>query len=275
MESLTVQLCVLTQRLKQEWECELLLHTRCLCSRLCREPSHSAPRAGGAAFLKFNFMLFTYSLYIQLTALLPLIPFYNPSLPLPHPLLLWANGVHLGIPPRYSPLPTCIQVSTILGDSSPTEARGSPARRTYPMCRLLEQSPLQLVRTHMKIKLHICYICVGRPRSNLCMFFGWWFRLWEPQGSRWVDSVGLPIKIPIPFVISFFLLFHKSSQVCPLFGCVCLGLSESTVGWSLSEDSHARLLSASITEYHCVRDGFFPMGWVSSFAGYWLAFPPW
>jgi hypothetical protein len=36
---------------------------------------------------------------------------------------------------------------------------------------------LQLFRTHMKFKLHICYICVGRPRFSLCMFFGWWSRL--------------------------------------------------------------------------------------------------
>ena len=36
----------------------------------------------------------------------------------------------------------------------------------------------------------------------------------------------------------------------PLFGRECLTLSESDTGWSLSEDSHARLHSGSITEYH-------------------------
>ena len=30
---------------------------------------------------------------------------------------------------------------------------------------------------HMKTKLHICYICVERHRSSLCIFFGWWFIL--------------------------------------------------------------------------------------------------
>ena len=44
----------------------------------------------------------------------------------------------------------------------------------------------------MKTKLHICYICAGGLGSaHVCMLFGWWFSLWEPQGSRLVVSVGL------------------------------------------------------------------------------------
>jgi len=57
------------------------------------------------------------------------------------------------------------QVSMKQGASSPTEARqGSPARRTYPTYKqqLLGQPLLQLFRTHIKMKLHICSICAGR-----------------------------------------------------------------------------------------------------------------
>ena len=36
----------------------------------------------------------------------------------------------------------------------------------------------------------------------------------------------------------------------PLFGCGFPHPSVSAAGWSLSEESHARLLSASLTEYH-------------------------
>jgi hypothetical protein len=46
----------------------------------------------------------------------------------------------------------------------------------------------------MKVKLHIWYIWVGRPTSSLCMFLCWWFRPWEPQKSRIVDTVGLPVE---------------------------------------------------------------------------------
>jgi hypothetical protein len=37
-----------------------------------------------------------------------------------------------------------------------------------------------------------------------------------------------------------------------MLGCESLHLFWSAVGWSLSEDSYAKLLSASITDYHLV-----------------------
>jgi hypothetical protein len=46
--------------------------------------------------------------------------------------------------------------------------------------------------------------------------------------------------------------FIRVPKLNLLFGCVCLGLSETATTWSLSEDSHARLLSASIIEYHYI-----------------------
>lgn len=42
----------------------------------------------------------------------------------------------------------------------------------------------------------------------------------------------------------------RSEKLHPLFGYGCVHLSESAVECSLSEDSQARLLSASITQYH-------------------------
>ena len=100
-------------------------------------------------------------------------PPHNPSpIPTSHsPMSCWVS-------PGYPHTPA-FQVSVRLGASSPTEARqGSPPRRTYPTYRQqLWNSLLQLFETHMKTKLHICYIYVSRPRSSLCMFFGWWFTL--------------------------------------------------------------------------------------------------
>jgi hypothetical protein len=72
----------------------------------------------------------------------------------------------------------------------------------------------------------------------------------SPQGSRFVDSVGLPAESLFPQVLqSFPQLFHKISQAQYN---VCLGflhLFQSTAGWSFSEDSYVRFLSANITEY--------------------------
>jgi hypothetical protein len=62
----------------------------------------------------------------------------------------------------------------------------------------LGQPLIQLFGTHMKTKLHICYICAGEPRSSPCIHSGWWFRLWEPQSFRLVDSVGLPVEFWSP-----------------------------------------------------------------------------
>lgn len=91
-------------------------------------------------------------------------------------IILWGGGLS-----RYiSNL--AHQVYVRLGKSSPTETRQStPARWTYPTCRrqqLLIQTVLQFW-THMKTKWHLCYICDERHSSTLCMFFGYWFSLWE------------------------------------------------------------------------------------------------
>jgi hypothetical protein len=89
--------------------------------------------------------------------------------------------------------------------------KGSPSRRIYLTYRqqLSGYPQFQLFGTHMKDRVHICYIYSGRPRSSLCMFFAWWLRLWEPQESRLVDSW---YSYLLQGLQSFLLLFHKSPQ---------------------------------------------------------------
>ena len=69
-----------------------------------------------------------------------------------------------------------------------------------------------------------------------------------PESPEWlsiVNSVDLPVKFLSPSETSILLTIPKESQ-----SYECLHLPESASGWRLSQDSHARLLSASITEYH-------------------------
>ena len=120
-----------------------------------------------------EFFFFTHFTTCSLPLLL-VTSFHNPfpHLPSHSPLRGWSPPL-LVCPPTLA-----LQVSAGLGASSPTEARqGSPARRTHPMNRqhLLRYLQLQLFRTNMKTKLHICYICAGVSRHSLYMFFGWWF----------------------------------------------------------------------------------------------------
>jgi hypothetical protein len=70
--------------------------------------------------------------------------------------------------------------------------------------------------------------------------------------SKLVDSIGLLVEsltppgppIPPPSLSQDPPEFHLR------FGCGSLHLFWSAAGWSLSKDSYARLLSASITGYH-------------------------
>jgi F0F1-type ATP synthase membrane subunit a len=124
-------------------------------------------------FFVFCFVLFCFVFFMSHPLSTPSHPFHNP----------------FSLPTSLSPLngtPTlALQVSVELGATSITENRqGNPARKTYPTDRqqLLVYPPFQLCRTHIKTKLHICYLCAERPKSNPCMLFGWWFSLWEPIG---------------------------------------------------------------------------------------------
>jgi hypothetical protein len=105
----------------------------------------------------------------------------------------------------------------------------------------------------MMTELPVCYICAREGGRNLipahvCSLFGG-SDSESSQGSRF-DSLGLPVS-------TYFWVFnppHNSSicvpSLCPMFGCGYLLLFQFTAGWTLSENSYPRLLSASITEYH-------------------------
>ena len=58
----------------------------------------------------------------------------------------------------------------------------------------------------------------------------------NPQRSWLVDSVGLSVE--------------SLSKLHLMFDCGSLHLFPLAVEWSLTEDSYARLLCASIIEYH-------------------------
>jgi hypothetical protein len=63
----------------------------------------------------------------------------------------------------------------------------------------IDHAPI-LMGIHMKTELHICYICGrgGGYVQPLCVLLGRWFRLGQPQGSKLVDYVGLPVKFISP-----------------------------------------------------------------------------
>jgi hypothetical protein len=70
----------------------------------------------------------------------------------------------------------------------------------------------------------------------------------SPQGSKLVGSVGLPVESLSssgPSVLPQSL--PQDSELYLMFGCGSLNLFLLAIEWSLSEDSYARLLSASIT----------------------------
>jgi hypothetical protein len=77
----------------------------------------------------------------------------------------------------------------------------------------------------MKTKLHICYICVGRPKTNpVCSLVGGSVSE-SPQWSRLVDSVGLPVEFLSPSGSPVFPV--RVPKPHSMFGCdpQCFGMS--------------------------------------------------
>jgi hypothetical protein len=91
----------------------------------------------------------------------------------------------------------------------------------------------------------LLHICRG-TRFTPCSLFGWWFSLWEPKGLRLVDSVGLSVE-PLSSLDS--LVLPPTPTQDSLFPYNVWLWVHFSAGWSLSEDSYAMLLSASITKY--------------------------
>jgi hypothetical protein len=118
-------------------------------------------------------------------------------------------------------LPTLVlQISARLGISSPSE---------------VEQDNLEDWAAYL---LHICQ----GPHFSSCMLFGWWLSLSELPGLRIVD---LLILLWSPHLLLGPLSFPQDPLVVPthclMFGCGYLLLFLSTVGYSHSEDSYAKL----------------------------------
>ena len=92
----------------------------------------------------------------------------------------------------------------------------------------------------------------------------------DSQGSRLIDSVGLPVEFPIPLGACNFFSYssNRVPKLYPLFGCVCIHLSQLLDGASLLAPvcKHSSIINS-------VRDWCLTMGWVSSWASYWLAVP--
>ena len=96
----------------------------------------------------------------------------------------------------------------------------------------------------MKTKVCICYTRAG---THICPLVGGSVS-GSPQGSRLVDCWS-SCRVPIA---SWFLNPYPNSSIrLPelglMLGCGSLHLFQSVAEWSISEDSYAMLLSASIT----------------------------
>ena len=83
----------------------------------------------------------------------------------------------------------------------------------------------------------VCSLAGGSLSENLLVY-------------RLVDS--LDLLIDFLFLCRPSILSPNSSkrfpEPCPMIGCGSLHLFQSGAGWRLSEDSYAKLLSASITK---------------------------
>jgi hypothetical protein len=139
-----------------------------------------------ARFLK----LFT--LHPNIRPLLQVSPSHSPSPSYPSPPLRRGN------PPGYPPT-LAHQVSALLDRASPTVARqGRPVRRTGSAAsnRFRDSPQFQLFRTHMKVQLHMCYICAeGLGLAHVCSLVGGSdSESFEPQRSRLFDFVSLLVK---------------------------------------------------------------------------------
>ena len=162
----------------------------------------------GILYLNISFKNYLYlylSFYIPLTDHIPVTYSHNPSpiLPSSFPLRSWG---------RYWVF-HCPGTSRLCAAryflSNWGQVRQSSKNRSHGQATAFGIVLFQLFRINMRIKLLICYTCAGRPRSRPGVFSGWWFSLWEPQGSRLVDYVCFPVEFPLGQQ-SFLPFFHKS-----------------------------------------------------------------
>ena len=98
----------------------------------------------------------------------------------------------------------------------------------------------------MKTKLYICYICAGGLNPTLICSSVDRSVSENLQGSRVADCwSSFGIFIPSKFLNSSPNSSTRFPKLGIVFGCGSLHLFQSASGWSLSEDSYARLLSVN------------------------------
>lgn len=145
------------------------------------------------------------------------------------------------------PPPTCVLIYSgtyfiaRLHTSSPTAVKqGCPVRETGSIGR-----PKR--RTHMKTNLHICSYVYGGLRFSLYMLFDWWFSLqgstYQSLVSHFVGSLSCPVSSIFPPILP------QDFQTFLIFDYGSMYLFQSAAEWNLSENSYAKLLSASLTLY--------------------------
>ena len=86
------------------------------------------------------------------------------------------------------------------------------------------------------------------PWPTLCLLFGWWVTLWESPSVQVSWLAGSSNRLPVPLQALNPFSSKRLPETCPMIGCGSLHLFQSGAGWRLSEDSYAKLLSASITK---------------------------
>ena len=142
-----------------------------------------------------------------------------------------------------------------------TEARqGCPAKRTYSMGRHHENSDINcLPRGKQRCTYEErCRSCQGMP-------LGCWYRLWQYQETRVVDSVSLNVySCCLHELQSFSLYFCIINQTTSKVGCRCLNPCELSARWSPTDSSHVMLFSVSKLEYHGLVFSY----WVDCHLGY-------
>ena len=118
--------------------------------------------------------------------------------------------------------------------------------------------------------LHLC----RWPRSSPHMLFGGWFSLCEPTWAQvsWLCKSSCDV-LQTPLACSLLSPTLPQDSLRSAWCCGSQHLPLFSSGWNLSEDSYARLLSASIAEYiiNSVWGWLSHMRWVSSWSSHWLA----
>ena len=116
-----------------------------------------------------------------------------------------------GGPRVYPPQTLALQVSERLGTSYPSEVRqGNPDRTRNSFWDSHCSSCLGPIRRPSCTSATEVQQGLGPGRP--CIFFGWWFRLWESQATR-----GL-VTAPIPDTINDTLICLQTGACCPLRG---------------------------------------------------------